>query len=196
MRGKYERTTEIRKKITGEKNPNFKKGLYCKSKEDEKGLSLRETVFKRDRYRCQMCVKKFSPEDLMMYFCTSKGMPTKEPNNILTICLNCERLLDKTDRWNKEDILNFRICRKQTETVYPDGTSPNKSWYKVVYAGGKRAEVNPSYKEKTTDEIIKSVVDFSNGELREAMINVLEERGQDPKDWGLKKQLVVESVAV
>jgi len=195
MRGKYERTTEIKKKIIGEKNPNFKEGLYCKSK-DIGEPSLREIVFERDRHRCQMCVSKFSPEDLIMYYCTDKGMPTKKPNNILTICLNCERLLDKTDRWNKEDILNFRLCKRQTKTVYPIGISPNKKWYSIIYGGKKRKQVNPSYKEKTTDEIIKGVVNFTKEELREAMIKVLKSRGQDPKDWGLKKQLVAECVEI
>lgn len=198
MRGKYQRTVQIREKIIGEKNPNFRKGLYCKPKEDveKEKPSLKEIVFTRDRYVCQMCVKKFNPKDLMMYFCTEKGMPTKDPNNILTLCLNCERLLDKTDRWNKEDILNFRLCSKQTETVYPDGRSPNKKWYSIIYSGGKRKEVNPSYKEKTTNEMIISAVNFNEKELNEAMIKVLKERGQDLKDWGFKKQLLAEPVGI
>jgi len=201
MRGKYERNTQIREKITGKKNPNFKKGLYCKnSKKDieKEKPNLREIVFERDRYVCQMCVRKFNPKDLMIYYCTGKGMPTKNINNILTICLNCERLLDggKTDRWNKEDILNFRLCMRQTETVYPIGRSPNKKWYSIIYAGGRRREINPNYKEKTTNEMIETAANFNKEELEEAMIKVLKERGQDPKDWGFEKQLVAESVGI
>lgn len=134
-RGKYKRTTEIRKKITGGKNPNFKNGLYCK-KEDEKELSLREVVLERE------------------------------------------------------------IRRRQTETVYPLNEAPIKKWYGYVCGGQKRPHANPHYKERTPDEIIESVVNFTKEELKEAMIKVLKERGQSPKDWGFEKQLVAESVGI
>lgn len=208
LRGKYERTKSIKKKYSkskiGEKNPNFKTGLYRKNHKSKENIEkkepiLREEIFKRDNFVCQMCVRKFNPEDLTFYFCTQKGSPTKNPNNILTICKECEKIAyegskwgkDKNgkqlfNRWNKEAILNFKICRMQTETVYPIGESPNKKWYSIIYGGKKRVEVNLNYKDRSSEDIIKSVVDFTKDKLKEAMVKVLKKRGQDPKDWNLE----------
>ena len=75
----------------------------------------------------------------------------------------------------------------QTKTVYPIGRSPNKKWYSVVYGGRKRKEVNLSYKERTFEGIIISVVNFNKERLKEAMLKVLKERGQCPKDWNFEE---------
>ena len=71
-----------------------------------------------------MCRKVFSPENSVLYYLNSKGTPTAKIENILTLCKECEAIAlkgsiwghDKNgkpiiDRWNKEDILNMRLCR-------------------------------------------------------------------------------------
>jgi len=40
-RGKYKRTTKIKKKVKGEKNPNYKKGIYCKKQNKQKTINER-----------------------------------------------------------------------------------------------------------------------------------------------------------
>lgn len=74
-----------------------------------------------------MCRKRFSPENLVLYYLTPEGKLTAEIENILTLCKECENIAlkgsiwgyDKNgkpiiDRWNKEDILNMLLCRKLT----------------------------------------------------------------------------------
>ncbi len=36
---------------------------------------IKEAVFERDNYRCQMCRKVFGPENLVFYYLNSKGKP-------------------------------------------------------------------------------------------------------------------------
>lgn len=113
------------------------KGQYLRNKKHRKILSdnakkryiknpeIKDAVLKRDHYHCQMCREKFSPDHLVLYYLTSKGNPTTEIENILTLCKECEIIAYKgsiqgydkndkpmIDRWNKEDIFNMRLCRK------------------------------------------------------------------------------------
>jgi 5-methylcytosine-specific restriction endonuclease McrA len=113
-RGKYPRTKKHNKILSD----NAKK-RYIKNPE------IKEAVFKRDNYQCQMCRDKFTPDHLVLYYLTPKGNPTIEIENILTLCPGCEIIAYKgsiwgyakngkpmIDRWNKEDILNMWLCRK------------------------------------------------------------------------------------
>jgi hypothetical protein len=112
------------------------RGQYLRTKAHNKILSknakkrytqnpeIKEAVFKRDNYQCQMCRQVFSPENLVLYYLNSKGTPTAEIENILTLCKDCENIAlkgsiwgcDKNGkpiivRWNKEDILRMQLCR-------------------------------------------------------------------------------------
>lgn len=90
---------------------------------------IKDAVFERDNYQCQMCRERFSPENLVLYYLTPEGNPTAEIKNILTLCKECENTAfrgsicghDKNDkpiiiRWNKEDILRILLCRRQTNS--------------------------------------------------------------------------------
>jgi len=205
-KGIYKRTLKARKNMSksklGEKNPNFgNKKLKNPKNENPKSrnVKMKERVFGRDRYTCQRCRKKFNPCDLILYYLTAKGKPTNKIDNIMILCRECEIIAykgsiwgktkkgkDIINRWGKEDIKNMKICRMQTQKVYPYDKSPNKNWYPVVYDGKKRVEVNPNYKERSSEEIMKSVVNFSREELKNAIIRVLKERGQNPEDWNFE----------
>ncbi len=88
---------------------------------------IKDAVFERDNYQCQMCRERFSPENLVMYYLTSEGNSTAEIENILTLCKECENIAFKGSicghdkngkpiivRWKKEDILNMLLCRRLT----------------------------------------------------------------------------------
>ena len=114
-RGQYKRTKAHNKILS----KNAKK-RYTKNPE-----IIKDAVFERDNYQCQMCRERFSPENLVMYYLTSEGNPTAEIKNILTLCKKCKNIAlkgsiwgyDKNGRpiivrWNKEDILNMHLCRR------------------------------------------------------------------------------------
>ena len=115
-RGQYKRTKAHNKILS----KNAKK-RYTQNPE------IKEAVFKRDNYQCQMCKWRFSPENLALYYLTPEGNPTSDIKSILTLCKVCENTAyegskwghDKNgkpiiDRWNKEDILNMQLCRRLT----------------------------------------------------------------------------------
>lgn len=115
-KGQYKRT-KAHKKIL---STNAKK-RYTQSPE------IKETVFERDNFQCQMCGERFSPENLVLYYLTPEGNPTAEIKNILTLCKKCENIAFKGSiwgydkngkpiivRWNKDDILSMRLCRRLT----------------------------------------------------------------------------------
>ena len=115
-RGQYLRTKNHKKILS-----NNAKKRYTKN------LEIKDAVFKRDNFQCQMCKERFSPENLVLYYLTSEGGPTAEIENIFTLCKECEMTAFKgsiwgydkngkhiIDRWNKEDILNMRLCRRLT----------------------------------------------------------------------------------
>ena len=118
-RGQYLRTNAHKKILSS----NAKK-RYTKNPE-----IIKEAVFERDNYQCQMCRERFSPENLVLYYLTPEGNPTAEIENILTLCKECENIAFKGSicghdkngkpiivRWNKEDILNMKLCRRLTNT--------------------------------------------------------------------------------
>ncbi len=115
------------------------KGQYLRTEAHNKILSknakkrytqnpeIKEAVFERDYYKCQMCRGRFSPENLVLYYLTPEGNPTAKIENILTLCKECENIAFKgsirgydkngkpiIDRWNKEDILRMLLCRRLT----------------------------------------------------------------------------------
>jgi len=118
------------------------KGQYPRTKAHNKILSknakkrytknpeiIKDAVFERDNYKCQMCRERFSPENLVLYYLTPGGNPTGEIENILTLCKECENIAFKGSicghdkngkpiivRWNKEDILRMQLCRRLTNT--------------------------------------------------------------------------------
>lgn len=119
-RGQYKRTKAHNKILS----KNAKK-RYTRNPE------IKDAVFERDNYQCQMCRERFSPENLVLYYLTPEGNPTAEIENILTLCKECENKAFKgsicgydkngkpiIDRWNKEDILNMLLCRRQANNHF------------------------------------------------------------------------------
>lgn len=54
-------------------------------------------------------------------------------------------------------------------------------WHLWVYGGCKK---NQLVKQKTVNKtILENILSFSKEELKERMIRILKERGQNPDDW-------------
>ena len=140
-KGKYERK-EVHKEIN---RVNARK---------KKTSGLSKYIFKRDNNTCLMCGKRYSPNELELYYLTPNGNKTDKTDHIITLCLKCHRIAYKgsiwgykkvrqgnsisiIDWWNREDIERMKLCWRQTNTIYPSGQSPQKSWYAKVYGGKK-----------------------------------------------------------
>ena len=124
-KGKYERK-EVHKEIN---RVNARK---------KKTSGLSKYIFKRDNYTCLMCGKRYSPNELVIYYLTPNGNKTDKTDHVITLCLKCHKIAYKgsiwgckkdrhgnnipiIDWWNREDIERMRLCWRQTKTIYPLG---------------------------------------------------------------------------
>ena len=88
-------------------------------KDNSKKMKFKETIFRRDNYKCLMCGGIYNSHSLILYFDTPGGKPTNDTDNIITLCQKCKKLInegskwkDEGDRqvsyrWTKEDIMSF-----------------------------------------------------------------------------------------
>ena len=89
------KTLDVRKKLKGENNPNWKGGIsfdpYCRIFSDK---DFRYVIFKRDKYSCQNCgitrmlsLKVYGRELIVHHINYNKK--DCETNNVISVCNSC-----------------------------------------------------------------------------------------------------------